>query len=225
MNPTLIIVSVIAAFVTIVCFYIYLKSTSLLSGSGGETVIQYATIDATRSFTSDSTIMKSNNQEQGLTFSYAGWVMINDFNYSSGIIFNKNLCPLLSIDLNTNAFIIKMDTFGMVESIPINNIPAKKWIHFAIIVNQHVVDIYIDGVLHTHHVLAQLPRQNNSNVIVGGFNGQLSRLSYYPYVLTNVSSLASKIPAALPPPDAPPAIIYPAPPYFADSWWSSKKKI
>jgi len=212
MNATTLLVSLIAALATILSFYFYLSSQA---SYGGGIVIQGDTIDTKDVVTSPAMIIKSNNQDTGLTFSYAGWILVNDFNYKSGTIFSKSDCPSVSIDLHTNTFLVKINTFGMTETIPINNLPAKKWIHLAIVVQQNDVDIYINGVLYTHHVLSQLPRQNDSSVVIGSFDGKISNLVYYPYVLTDIMSLVNNSPNLT-------QTTYPSPPYFDPTWWSKK---
>lgn len=133
---------------------------------------------------------KSFNQPQGLTFSYSTWVLIKDFTTGYGNkrrIFSKGDCPGLHIDSTSNAFIVSVDTFGAKETILIPNIPAMKWMHIAIIVDQTSVDVYINGTLRQHHTLAQLPKQNDEVVTQGpGWNGVISRLKYYPRALNHV---------------------------------------
>lgn len=133
---------------------------------------------------------KSFNQPQGLTFSYSTWVLIKDFTTGYGNkrrIFSKGDCPGLHIDSTSNSFIVSVDTFGAKETILIPNIPAMKWMHIAIIVDQTSVDVYINGTLRQHHTLAQLPKQNDEVVTQGpGWNGVIARLKYYPRALNHV---------------------------------------
>jgi hypothetical protein len=131
------------------------------------------------------------------------------------------MCPALLIDPNTNSFLVKLDTFGGTEIVPIGNIPAKKWIHVAISVGQHAMDIYVNGKLYLHHTLVNLPKQNDGTLhsgVGGGFEGQISSLQYFPYLLTpdQVSTLVSQAPAP-----APKTQTDPIPPYFDASFWTS----
>ena len=130
-------------------------------------------------------------------------------------------CPALAIDANTNTLLAIVDTFGMTETVPISNIPAKKWVHFVIGVNQTSVSVFINGTLHTYHTLAQLPKQNTGPVHMssgGGFAGKLGALQYYPYLLTpaEVSSMSLNAPSADPTDNG----VGVLPPYFASSWWT-----
>jgi hypothetical protein len=129
---------------------------------------------------------RSFNQAEGATFTYTGWLLMNDFTMNYGqqrTIFSKNDCPGLYLDSTSNSLLVVVDTYGSKESILISNIPARKWIHFGIVVDQDSVDIYINGVIRQHHMLAQLPKQNDSPVTIGsdrlGWDGALSGLTYY----------------------------------------------
>lgn len=125
----------------------------------------------------------SYNQPEGLTYSYACWVLVKDFTTGYGKrrrIFSKDDAPGLFIDSTSNSLLVNINTFGAMESILVPNIPAQKWIHFALVVDQHAVDVYINGMIREHKTLSQLPKQNDSGVkIGGGWNGVLARLSYW----------------------------------------------
>jgi hypothetical protein len=125
----------------------------------------------------------SYNQPQGLTYSYACWILVKDFTTGYGKrrqIFSKGDSPGLMLDSTSNALVVNINTFGALETILIPNIPAQKWIHFALVVDQHAVDVYINGMLRQHHTLNQLPKQNELPVKMGGdWSGVLARLSYW----------------------------------------------
>ena len=125
----------------------------------------------------------SYNQPQGLTYSYACWVLVKDFTVGYGTrrrVFSRGDAPGLYLDSTSNSLVVNVDTFGAKETILIPNIPAQKWVHFALVVDQHSVDIYINGMLRQHQTLAQLPRLKEEAVTVGpGWSGVLARLSYW----------------------------------------------
>lgn len=168
--------------------------------------------------TNTSTIPRSNNQPEGITFTYTGWLVVNDFTAGYGNrrrIFSKADCPGLYLDSTSNSLIVALDTYGNTETVLIPNIPAKKWLHFAIVVNQYSMDIYINGTLRTHHTLAQLPQQNDEPVKMGGgYDGLLGRLHYYARSLTmgEIDSLSR---------EAPPSDLYKSPeaPQYLDMTW------
>jgi hypothetical protein len=68
------------------------------------------------------------------------------------------------------------------NTINIDNIPIQKWVHVAIRIKNTVVDAYVNGVIASRLLLANLAKQNYEDVYVcqnGGFSGQLSNLRYY----------------------------------------------
>jgi hypothetical protein len=206
-------------------FFSSVRETFIFSPPG-QTVIQSTILDGKDSFDSNMALPQSFDQDKGITFSYSCWVRIDNFAYQPGkpkVIFTKgptdlsSMCPALLIDGNTNSLIVKLDTFGATEVIAIPNIPAKKWMHITIVVDQKAVDIYMNGMLFTHHSIMQLPRQNSGTVhtgLDGGFEGKLAGLTYYNYFLkpTDVPALMRSTPQT----DTEVGIL---PPYFDISWW------
>lgn len=130
-----------------------------------------------------TSLPRSYNEAEGLTYSYTAWLLVKDFTAGYGErrrIFSKNDSPGVYLDSTSNSLIVAIDTYGTTETILIPNIPAMKWIHFAMVVDQHAVDIYINGILRKHHTLGQLPQLNDSAVTIGStWNGVISRLTYY----------------------------------------------
>ena len=162
---------------------------------------------------------RSYNQAEGLTYSYTAWILIKDFTRGYGErrrIFSKEDSPGLYIDSTSNSLIVAVDTYGSTETILIPNVPAMKWIHFAMVVDQHSVDIYINGILKKHHTLGQLPQLNDSAVTIGStWDGVLSRLTYYDRSLNYIEikeMLKEPIPNDLDRRPAPPN-------YFDISWY------
>ena len=147
--------------------------------------------DAKNPSTFRGEIPLSTNEKEGLTYSYSAWIMVEDWMYRQGSernIFNKGSTdfktqsPGVFLDSTSNSILVKIDTFGETETFDIPNLPARKWIHFAIVVDQTSVDVYIDGVLRLHHTLRKLPRQNSGPVVVagqGGWAGQIGTLTYH----------------------------------------------
>jgi hypothetical protein len=176
---------------------------------------------------SSGTGIKPSTNQKGLEFSYVGWVFVDDFTYRYGekkVIFTKGTpdlkiaCPALVLDANTNSFLVYVDTYGTQEIVPVANITSKKWMHFAICVDQVSVDIYINGVLYTHHTMNQIPKQNESSLLIspgGGFQGKVGGLNYYPKLL-NPSDVAT---LSVNPPKLGEETLGTLPPYFATRWW------
>jgi len=162
---------------------------------------------------------RSYNEAEGLTYSYTAWILIKDFTKGYGErrrIFSKEDSPGVYIDSTSNSLLVAVDTYGTTETILIPNIPAMKWIHFAMVVDQHSVDIYINGILRKHHTLGQLPQLNNTALSIGStWDGVLARLTYYARSLNHVEikkMVQEPIPNDL---DRRPA----APNYFDISWY------
>lgn len=227
MDVTTFAIAVICAFLVVGGALWYFNQNSMSS----YTTIQSTIEDGKKTFTSKKALPRSLDQKEGLTFSYTCWLKIDDFAYRYGqqrVVFTKGsedlktMCPALLVDGNTNSLLVKLDTFGGVETIPISNIPAKKWIHIAIAVDQDAVDIYVNGNLYLHHSLVNVPKQNSSTVstgVAGGFDGKLADLQYYSYFLT--SSGVQTAMSSMPKPD-PNDIGGPLPPYFDISWWTGR---
>jgi len=153
---------------------------------------------------SGSSLLPSFNQGKGRVYSYTGWVLIKDFTQGWGsprTIFSKGGAPALTLDATSNSFIVSVKTYGTTETILIPNIPAMKWIHFAIVVDQQAVDIYINGTLRQHHTLTQLPDLTDDPVTTGpNWNGYIGRLVYWRKALSyaEISTMASQEPPKLP---------------------------
>ena len=150
-------------------------------------------------------LSRSFNQKEGATFTYSGWILVKDFTYNYGrkrVIFTKDDCPGLYLDTTSNSLLVVIKTYSETpESILISNITANKWMHFAIVVDQDSVDIYINGVVRQHHTLLQLPKQNDSPVTMGsmsegGWDGVLAELQYTPRSLSagEVAALTANVP-------------------------------
>jgi hypothetical protein len=206
-----ILAAAVVAVITMYLIYRYFNQTLDLGLSSAITIVGPIS-DGKVQFDSPIQIPKSFNQAQGMTFSYACWVKINDFSYRYGapkVIFTKgpidltSMCPALFLDPTTNSLIVKIDTFGGVEAIPVGNIPAKKWVHVALAVAQDSVDVYIDGNLYYHHSLVNVPKQNSETVhtnIAGGFDGSIAGLTYYNYLLTpdSLAAIIASVPKTSP---------------------------
>jgi hypothetical protein len=171
---------------------------------------------------STSMLPRSENQPEGAVFSYTCWILVNDFTLNYGRrrrIFSKGDCPGLYIDGTSNSFIVYVNTFGNQETILIPNIPAKKWMHFAMTVDQYAVNIYINGRLRIFHTLNQLPKQNDEPLNMGpGWDGVLANVRYYARALSmaEVDQMSrEEVPSDMYQKPAPPQ-------YFDMSWYTGR---
>lgn len=149
-------------------------------------------------------VMRSDNQEDGIEFTYSTWIMIEDLVYKQGTyrhIFHKgndnanangmnspNNAPGLYIAPNKNNLVVRMNTFNDIdEEVIIPDVPLNKWINIVIRVEGRTLDVYINGTISVRHTLNGVPKQNYGNVYVntnGGFDGFLSKLQYWNYALS-----------------------------------------
>jgi hypothetical protein len=149
-------------------------------------------------------LVPSFNQPKGRVYSYTGWLIIKDFTQGYGTkrkLFSKGDAPGLYLDGTSNSLIVSVKTYGTTETILIPNIPAMKWIHFGIVVDQQSVDIYINGTLKQHHTLTQLPDLNEDPITTGpGWSGYIGRVAYTRKALSygQISAEASEPPPKLP---------------------------
>jgi hypothetical protein len=211
---------VITVAILLACYFFLRTPTS-----------DYVIVDEIKDGKDDKQYLKplpvSVNRPAGIEFSYTGWLRIDDFAYRFGepkVIFVKGsadlstACPALVIDSNTNTLLVKVDTFGSQETIPVIGVPANKWLHVGINVNQEAVDVYINGTMYAHHILTQLPKQNAGSVLNspgGGFAGKIVRLEYHPQVLS-ASDIQSRAREA--PPTGEENQVFPE--YFDKSWFN-----
>jgi hypothetical protein len=149
------------------------------------------------------TIYRSVNANDGLEFTWSTWIYINSLQTNAGIykhIFSKgnsdigqngmiqpNNAPGLYIAPNTNALIVAMNTYNVInEEITIPDIPLNKWVNVIIRCQNTTLDVYINGTIARSINLVGVPKQNYGDVYVamnGGFDGYISNLWYYNYGL------------------------------------------
>jgi len=152
-------------------------------------------------------ILRSNNQRDGIEFTWSCWIYIDDLDYGAGTyrhIFHKgnddinytqaptglnkpNNGPGLYITPNKNNLLLIMNTFDKIEEkIVIEDVQLNKWINVIIRCENTTVDCYINGTITKRHNLSGVPFQNYGNVYMsmnGGFSGYTSNLWYWDYGL------------------------------------------
>lgn len=154
-------------------------------------------------------VMRSNNQKDGIEFTYSVWLFIDDLEYKKGSyrhVFHKgndsigsdgrnqpNNAPGMYIHPDKNALVIIMNTFDNInEEVIVNDIPLNKWINVIVRVDGKNVDVYVNGTIVVRHVLSGVAKQNYGDVYVnmnGGYSGMLSSLWYYNYGLNTTEIL------------------------------------
>lgn len=173
----------------------------------------------TQSVTVPYELPLSFNEAEGIVFAYTGWLLVKDYSVGYGErrrIFSKGDTPGLYLDSTSNSLIVAIKTYGTTETILIPDVPAQKWIHFAIAVNQQSVDIYINGMLRQHHTLGQLPDQSSEPIKMGGgWDGVLARLVYHNKAVSEGE--IKKMAQETPPDDLTPKASRPN--YFDITWY------
>ena len=166
--------------------------------------------------TNSKPILRSNNQDMGMEFTYSTWIYFNDdnfTNYNAGDIkhiFNKGNretlatnndsssllsgmmtinSPGLYLDGNSNKLLIAMATFEGDEVIQVPDIPMKKWINVVIRLENRNLDVYINGTIVVRHEMQHVAKQNYGDIFISqnnGFSGEQSSLRYFNRALTSL---------------------------------------
>lgn len=156
-------------------------------------------------------IPRSDNQREGVEFTWSCWIMVNDLEYNKNMyrcVFYKgndfkdnsnaalvgvnfpNNAPGLYIAPNTNNLVIFMNTFNDINTkVTINEIPMNKWINVIIRCKNTLLDVYINGDISKSLQLNGVPKQNYGDVYIaenGGFDGYISNLWYYDRALNPI---------------------------------------
>jgi hypothetical protein len=150
-------------------------------------------------------ILRSNNQNTGIEFTWCLWIYVNDImktpQYS--LIFNKgnasygengmatvNNGPGLYLDNSGNNLAIVMNTVAASnpsEMITVKDIPLRKWFHCAIRIENTALDVYMNGSIVSRNILQDVPKQNYQDINIcknGGFNGNIADLQYFDKALS-----------------------------------------
>jgi len=155
------------------------------------------------------TILRSENEKDGIEFTWSVWLYLNGFqdSDSSGSgsyhhVFNKgntttsqsngsfpgtttpNNAPGLYINPSYDGFRVILNSFSnpYQEVIEVTDLPMAKWINVVIRVQSKNCDIYVNGRLVKRRIMTDVVKQNYDDVHVSlndGFSGYLSNLTYF----------------------------------------------
>ena len=150
------------------------------------------------------TILRSENEKDGIEFTWSVWLYLNGFQDDTSYhhVFNKgntststpsgefpgtttpNNAPGLYINPNYDGFRVIMNSFNnpYQEVIEVTDLPMTKWINIIIRVQSKNCDIYVNGRLVKRRIMTEVVKQNYDDVHVslnGGFSGYLSDLTYF----------------------------------------------
>ena len=144
------------------------------------------------------TVIPSENETNGIEFTYSWWMRIDDWSYKYGqwkhVLHKGNhsswplRAPGVFIHPTTNKLRVYMNTYSQIsEWVDVENIPLKKWFNVAVSLRQRNLDIFINGNLVKRHVLTGLPKQNYSDVYINsfrGYGGLISNVRYFNHYLS-----------------------------------------
>ncbi len=176
--------------------------------------------------------MPKSDGQDGIQFTYDFWIMIESFEYKTGEwkhVFHKgnassypNRAPGVWIHPNTNALRVYMNTQdNILEYVDIANVPIRKWIHMAIVLDDMNLDVYVNGYLKTRKLLTSVPKLNNGDFwcnMFGGFEGYLSHIRYYARAI-GPNEIAENVKSG--PGNSACIDTGQVPPYLDDDWWLS----
>lgn len=153
-------------------------------------------------------ILRSNNQNTGIEFSWSIWIFVNDisppskpprysniFNKGTGVYDDNGLAtvnngPGLYLDNTQQQLLVAMNTVSSTnptEYMYIKDVPLRKWFQCTIRLENTLLDVYINGTIVGRLIMQDVPKQNYENVNVcrnGGFNGNIADLRYYDHALS-----------------------------------------
>lgn len=207
-------IAIVALVIGLIFYFVYRNPAT----DTGEVSIVTGSQRGSQEVTVPYDLPLSFNEPEGIVFAYTGWLLVKDYSIGYGErrrVFSKGDAPGLYLDSTSNSLVFAIKTYGTTETILIPDVPAQKWVHFAIVVNQQSVDIYINGMLRQHHTLGQLPDQTSEPIKMGpGWEGVLARLVYHNKALS--SQQIKKLSQETPPDDLTPE---PSRPQYFDITW------
>lgn len=197
-------------------FYSSVNSPHLINGAVSAKQLLVFPQDPSSNTNNSKLIIRSDNENDGIEFTWSVWIFIDDLQYlqgqykhifskgnsninSNGLVFPNN-SPGLYIAPNTNSLFVVLNTFNVInEQIEIPDIPLNKWVNIILRCKNTDLDIFINGNITRSVKLPGIPKQNYGDVfqgLNGGFSGFVSDLWYYDYALrtTEIQKLIIKGP-------------------------------
>jgi len=196
------------------------------------------------------TIMPSVNAPSGLEFSYMCYLFVDGKTFQGNTpglwhIFHKGsslykplMCPGVFMKNEENTLVVYMNEGAAWNTkCEIPNFPVGKWVHFAIVVRNMFVDVYINGNVAQRLTLNSVPKQNFGDIyvfnnqgfddgavaenkfkVMGSASGYISRLMYTGYAL-NYEQIDRALRQGPSTKMDSTDITMLSPPYLADAWW------
>lgn len=211
--PRVLLIVFIILVIGIVVYWIYNAIQRAMYGDTMNPILVSGSINASDPSNSLSwklpTSAGSNSSSMSFTLSF--WMYIADWQYRidepkailiKGLPHGRSVAPGIWLAPTKNNLLVATSVLGKnkAQLCDVANIPIQKWVHVAYVLNNRVVDVYINSKLERSCVLDNVPRLNNhklylfpknsSSSIPGvrnnetGYLGQLSSLRYFSKALT-----------------------------------------
>jgi hypothetical protein len=214
------VVALIGIFVVLVVgmivYWIYQAIMKARQGDVMNPILVNGSIDASDSKNAKhwKLPVSSSTNSPNLAFTLTFWMYIADWNYrytepkaimvkGANGVGKEDAAPGIWLARKTNRLVVATRTKarGHLEFCDVDNIPLQKWVQVAYILNNRVVDIYVNGKLERSCVLTGVPLLNNSDLYLipanpntsqvaqdmrYGFLGQLSSVRYFSRALRPV---------------------------------------
>jgi hypothetical protein len=170
--------------------------------------------------------------KDGIQFTYDFWLLVETYDYKPGEwkhVFHKgnasgypNRAPGVWLHPSKNALRFYMNSQeDILEYVDVDNIPARKWLHIALVLDDKDMDVYVNGYLKARKKLSSVPKQNNGDFwcnMFGGFEGYMARIRYYSRAIT-AEEILGNVRAG--PGDTKCLDGSDVPQYLDDNWWYS----
>jgi hypothetical protein len=182
------IISAIA--ILIIIYYIissiynYYKNMSIIVSDPNPGTRQFVV----QSGSPEKTTIPTIQEGKGITYSISTWIYINPINGTINNNPNRIIMLrggfILSIDIVKNELKLKIPLHdNRSHTITYKNFPVQKWVNIVIVVNNRLVDLWLNGKLYKSKRFNNLILNNqNSSLFIspnGGFNGTIGRTYYY----------------------------------------------
>jgi hypothetical protein len=200
-NKYMLIIGIVITISLVLLYlsYTYYKSRQLYTSRNPMLIGSPLNIhDGPKTFSNDN-FPRSN---KGLQFSYSTWIYIADWQYNFGKMKNifikgsvdpnnvVSRAPGLWLYPNKNSIHARIDTTAQdleTEGCDIDNVPLNKWVHIVYVLNNRVVNMYMDGKLNRSCNLNGIPIVNDEPLTIGLSNtyfGQIAKLQYYSHAVS-----------------------------------------
>ena len=196
-------------FLIIIIIIIVVVVTKSKSNGGTKLLISHPIKASKPQMISNSELPVPTSHEFSMNF----WIFIRDWSMNYGkpkcVLYKgdpncNRASPMVFLYPNTNSLMVRFampdrkrsmnpfkcgppNPFNPIHSCDVTNIPLQRWVQVSIVLWNTTSDVYINGKLARSCTYQSVPSMmNDSNIYIaqgGGFNGYISKLSYYGYAI------------------------------------------